>query len=292
MNARTDPMREEALRGGLHGTAVGEVRESGVGVLVLSGSSGRVDVDRARLLARQGALAVALRWFGGESQPSGICEVPLETFGSAVDWLGDRGARRIGVVAISKGAEGALLFACRDLRVGAVVAISPSSVAWANVGPGLDGRAYPYRSSWTWQGAPLPFVPYDEGWKPKPDEGPIAYRSLYEQSLRAFPEARKTAAIPLEECDAEILLVAGEDDAVWPSAAFVEELAARRHRSGRATRVVTVPQGGHRPILPGEPPPKPSATLAHGGTAAADVRLGRAAWPHILDCLDLEGASK
>ncbi len=291
MNARPDPTREEPLQGGLQGTAVGAVRESGVGVVVLSGSSGRVDVDRARLLARHGALAVALRWFGGEGQPSGICEVPLETFGSAADWLEDKGARRIGVIAISKGAEGALLLACRDPRVRAVVAISPSSVAWANVGPGLDGRAYPYRSSWTWRGAPLPFVPYDESWKPD-EERPISYRSLYEQSLRAFPEARTTAAIPLEECEADILLVAGGDDAVWPSVAFAEELAARRHGSGRATRVVIEPQAGHRPILPGEPPPEPSTTLARGGNAAADARLGRAAWPDILACLELEGASE
>jgi uncharacterized protein len=289
MNARPDPMRDEPLRDGLQGTAVGGLRESGVGVLILSGSSGRVDVDRARLLARCGALAVALRWFGGERQPSGICEVPLETFGSAVDWLEDKGARRVGVVAISKGAEGALLFACRDARVRAVVAFSPSSVAWANVGPGLDGRVYPYRSSWTWRGAALPFVPYDKGWTPKADtEGPIAYRSLYERSLLAFPEARKTAAIALEQCEADVLLVAGGDDAVWPSSAFAEELVARRHGSGRATRVVTQPEAGHRPILPGEPPPEPSATLAHGGNPAADARLGRAAWPHILACLGLE----
>ena len=64
---------------------VGEERR--IGVAVLAGSSGRVDVERARLLARHGALALALRWLGGEGQPPGICEVPLETFGAAVDWL-------------------------------------------------------------------------------------------------------------------------------------------------------------------------------------------------------------
>ena len=256
-------------------------------MLVLTGSSGRVDVERARLLARHGALAVALRWFGGEGQPPGICEVPLETFASAVDWLEGEGARRIGVVAISKGAEAALLLACRDPRVRAVVAISPSSVAWANVGPGLDGRAYPYRSSWTWRGAPLPFVPYDESWEPDTKE-PVAYRSLYERSLLAFPEARSTAAIPIEDSDADILLVAGGDDAVWPSVAFAEELAVRRHQAGRSVRVVVEPGAGHRPVFPGEQPPEPSNSLARGGDPAADARLGHAAWPDLLACLDLE----
>lgn len=291
MNASPDPAREEILRGDIQGTAVGVVGDPGVGVLVLSGSSGRVDLDRARLLARHGALAVALRWFGGEGQPPGVCEVPLETFAAAADWLEDKGARRLGVVGLSKGAEGALLFACRDPRIRAVVAISPSSVAWANVGRGLDGRAHPYRSSWTWRGVPLPFVPYDESWKADEDL-PIAYRSLYERSLLAFPEARTAAAIPLEHSEADILLVAGGDDAVWPSVAFAEELAARRHAAGLATQVVTETQAGHRPILPGEPPPEPSTSLARGGDAAADALLGRAAWPDILACLGLEGASE
>lgn len=280
---------ERPLHGGVQGTAVGLLQERGVGVLVLTGSSGRVDVGRARLLARHGALAVALRWFGGEGQPPGICEVRLETFSSAVDCLEAKGARRIGVVAISKGAEAALLLACRDPRVRAVVAISPSSVAWANVGPGLDGRVYPYRSSWTWRGAPVPFVPYDESWKPDTKE-PVEYRSLYERSLLAFPEARSTAAIPIEDADADILLVAGGDDAVWPSVAFAEELAARRHQAGRSVRVVVEPEAGHRPVFPGEQPPEPSNSLARGGDPAADARLGRAAWPDVLACLDLEEA--
>jgi uncharacterized protein len=283
---KTHPDRETRLDEGLQGTAVGAGEGRAVGVLVLAGSSGRVDVDRARLLARHGALAVALRWFGGDGQPRGICEVPLETFATAVDWLEAQGVRRIGVVALSKGAEGALLLACNDPRLRAVVAISPSSVAWANVGPGLDGRAYPYRSSWTWRGAALPYVPYDESWQP--GDEPVAYRPLYEQSLLAFPDARAAAAIEVEHCEADLLFLAGGDDAVWPSLAFAEELAARSREAGRQVQVVTDPLAGHRPVFPGEAPPDPSTSLAHGGSPEADTRLGRAAWPHLLACLGLE----
>jgi uncharacterized protein len=285
-------MREEPLADPLQGVAVGAGTERRIGVLVLAGSSGRVDVGQARLLARQGAVAVALRWFGGEAQPPGICEVPLETFGLAVDWLEAKGVQRVGVVALSKGAEGALLFACRDRRVRAVVAISPSSVAWANVGPGLDGHAYPYRSSWTWQGEPLPFVPYDESWQPEAGREPVAYRSLYERSLLASEAARAAAAIPVERCDADLLLVAGGDDAVWPSARFAEELAAPRRDAGYPVRIVTDPQAGHRPVFPGEPTPEPSTSLARGGDPVADARLGEAAWPHVLACLGLAEAVK
>jgi hypothetical protein len=60
---------------------------SGTGVLVLSGSSGRIEVERDRLLADAGATALALRWFGGPGQQPGTFEVPLETFVSALDVL-------------------------------------------------------------------------------------------------------------------------------------------------------------------------------------------------------------
>jgi dienelactone hydrolase len=245
-----------------------------------------VDIERARLLARRGALALALQWFGGPGQSPGICAIPLETFTAAIDWLVEQGSQRIGIVGLSKGAEAALLVAVRDARVDAVVAISPSSVAWANVGPGYDGADYPYRSSWTWGGQPLPFVPYDEAWAPSGQQ-PIGFRPLYEASLRAFPEAAVAATIPIERARGDVLLIAGGDDALWPSASFAETLAARRHAAGRHVGLITHPDAGHRPIFPDETPPAPSTAVAHGGSPTADAALGRAAWPAVLARLNL-----
>ncbi|MGH2504688.1 MAG: acyl-CoA thioester hydrolase/BAAT C-terminal domain-containing protein [Ktedonobacterales bacterium] len=192
---------EEPLSGALQGILVRPdgAEEPAVGVLVLHGSSGQAQIERARLLAGEGALALAMRWFGGPGQPPGICEIPLEGFVAALDRLQVEGARRIGVVGVSKGAEAALLLACRDPRVASVVAIAPTSVVWANVGPGRDGQTFPYRSSWNWRGKPLPFVPYDDAWAPASlEDGRIAYRTLYEQSLRTYPTEAAAAAIPIE----------------------------------------------------------------------------------------------
>ncbi|MBB5776593.1 alpha/beta hydrolase family protein [Nonomuraea jabiensis] len=129
------------------------------GVLVLAGSSGRIDRERARILAREGMTTMSIRWFGGPGQSPGICEIPLETFVSAIDLLESTGVRRICLLGSSKGAEAALLTSIHDSRVDGVVAMSPTSVVWGNVGPGRDGRHHPYRSSWTWKGQSLPFVP-------------------------------------------------------------------------------------------------------------------------------------
>jgi dienelactone hydrolase len=246
-----------------------------VGVLVLTGSSGRIDAERCDLLAQHGVTAMSIRWFGGAGQPPGICEVPLETFVAALDLLAETGVSRLAVLGGSKGAEAALTLACFEPRVDAVIAVSPSSVVWSNIGPGLDGAAHPYRSSWTWRGRALPFTPYPAEW---PDHGPpTSFRAFYERGLAAAPPE---AAIPLERSRAEVLLVAGADDQMWPSLAFAEALAERRE-----VRIVSHPSAGHRPRFPGELPAQPSPSYLYGGSSAADAALGAAAWPHVLAML-------
>ncbi|MFB6566070.1 acyl-CoA thioester hydrolase/BAAT C-terminal domain-containing protein [Streptomyces noursei] len=277
---------EHAIRAHCEGVRVQPVGGSRVGVLVLAGSSGRIETDRCRLLARTGMTALSIRWFGGEGQPAGICEIPLETFSTAIDLLRAGGAERIGVLGVSKGAEAALLLAVRDPRVDAVVALSPTSVAWANVGPGSDGKTYPYRSSWTWRQEPVPFVPYDDSGVPAEAEGePTACRTLYERSRQTFDEAARQAVIPIEQSAAEILLVAGGDDEMWPSLLFAQELAARRASVGRTAKVISTADAGHRPRLPGEGRAASSHRFRYGGTAEADADLGAQAWPDIVSVL-------
>lgn len=137
---------EEILSGGVAGTLL-RYADAKTGVVVLGGSSGRVDVARARLFAGEGASALALRWFGGEGRIPGIYEIPLEIFFAATDHLVGQGCRRIVYVGTSKGAEAALLAAVHDPRIDAVAAISPTSVVWGNIGPGDDGISWPERSS-------------------------------------------------------------------------------------------------------------------------------------------------
>ncbi|WP_371579358.1 acyl-CoA thioester hydrolase/BAAT C-terminal domain-containing protein [Streptomyces sp. NBC_01314] len=269
------------------GVLVAPRRGGGAGVLVLAGSSGRVERERARLLAREGMTALAIRWFGGPGQPPGICEVPLETFTAAVDLLRARGAARIGILGASKGAEAALLTAVREPRVDAVVALSPTSRVWCNVGPGRDGAHRPYRSSWTWRGRPLPFVPLDDSWTPAESGGgsPVAVRGWYELSERTFAELLPPAEIPVDRARADLLLVAGGDDAMWPSLPWAERLAERRRAAGAGVRLIAHSGAGHRPRLPGERPTPASPRFRHGGTPEADALLGTTAWPHILGTL-------
>jgi dienelactone hydrolase len=247
-------------------------------VLVLAGSSGAVDDERARLLAAHGATALALQWFGGPGQQPAPFEVPLEIFVEGLDRLAQE-CERLALLGTSFGAEAALLVAALDARVRAVVAIAPSPVVWA----GADGARQ--TSHWTHRGRPLDFVPFDESWVP--DTDPPAYRSLYERSLAADPAVAERAAIPVERIEGEVLVIGGEDDQVWPGADFARAVAARRTTHGLDTRVVTHPRAGHRVRLPGEPPVTRGQAMARGGSPEADVELGAAAWPQVVDLLHL-----
>lgn len=275
-------------------------------VLVLSGSSGRIETDRVRLLAAHGAAALSLRWFGDRSsstaQPPGICEVPLETFTPALEQLAGY-SDHLAVLGTSKGAEAALLLAAHDTRIRTVAALSPSSVVWANVGPGLDGYESPPRSSWTRGGSPLPFVPYDQAWHDDrateaatttppdtPDTaapGPPAFRTLYEQSLTTYADLVPAARIPVESIRGEVILSCGGDDQVWPSDHFARDIVTRRTAHGLSTTHLTVPAAGHRLQLPGEDLPSGGMTMARGGSASADRELGKALWRCLTAALHL-----
>ena len=267
----------------------GEGSTPETGILVLSGSSGEIEGERADLFAAQGMSTLSIRWCGGPGQPEGPTEVPLETFTAAVDLLQAQGAQRIGVLGWSKGAEAALLTAVHDSRVDVVVALAPTAYVWCW---GDIGGNRPPRSSWTWRGQPLPFVPMDGTWLSEhwPPQGLLDMRDWYEHSERLYPEHAETAAIPVEKARAELVLVAGGDDRMWPSVPFAEKIAKRRQTpgaagGGRPVRLVSRPDAGHQPRFPGEPPARPSGFFAYGGTQEADARLGAEAWPVILHAL-------
>ena len=277
---------ERELTDPWEGVLVAPARGSDIGVLVLAGSSGRVERERARILAQQGMTAVSIRWFGGPGQSPGICEIPLETFIAAVDLLRLNGAERIGILGTSKGAEAALLTAVHDPRVDVVVAVSPTSRVWCNVGPGRDGVQHPYRSSWTWREHAVPFVPMDDAWTPaEVDGGPVSIRKWYELSERTSAGLLSEAEIPVDKARADLVLVAGGDDAMWPSLPFAEQLAQRRRSVGATVRLIARHDAGHRPRFPGESPASASPRFRYGGTPETDALLGTAAWPHVLDVL-------
>ncbi|MCU1537631.1 MAG: Acyl-CoA thioesterase [Humibacillus sp.] len=254
------------------------------GVLVLSGSSGRVERERAAVLSARGVTALTYRWFGAPGQPHGIWELPLESFGWAVERLAAE-CDRVVLLGTSKSAEAFLLYAADDPRVDAVVALSPTHVAWGNVSPAPDGALRPQHSSWSRGGEPVPFVPYDDEVEVRGD--PPVYAPVYRASLLTDADHLAAASIPVERLFGDVLLVAGGDDQLWPSLDSARALEARRAAYALPTTLVTLPEAGHRVVLPGESVQRGGAAMARGGTEAADRELGRLAWPEILRVLEV-----
>lgn len=250
---------------------------SGTGVLLLAGSSGRIEEKRADLLAARGARVRAIRWFGGEGQRPAAHEVPLEIFVSALDELRAE-SERVALFGTSFGAEAALSVAAVT-SVDATVAVAPSSVVWAGW---WDGA---WSSHWTLGRRALPAVAFDPTWHA--ESNPPAYRSLYERSLRLDLAATAAARIPVEQIEGDLLLVAGGDDQVWPSVEFADEIVASRTASALTTTVVTHPDAGHRLVLPGEEPVTGGVRMRRGGSLEADSALGARAWPEIRRVLRL-----
>lgn len=251
-------------------------QHSGVGALVLAGSSGRIDSARAELLARHGSIAEALQWFGGPGQHEGPWEIPLELFLGRVAHLA-RDCDRVLVLGTSFGAEAALLTGVHSPQVGAVVAFAPSDVVWTGITPGGLRTSH-----WTLMGTPLAHVPFDDSWQPSTE--PPAFVDFYRTCREQFPEAVARASIPVEQIP-EIVLVAGGDDRVWPSMLHAEAIVARRRRHGLSTILVSEEAAGHRTLLPGEPTVIDGMSMERGGTEDADRALGERAWAHILALL-------
>ncbi len=233
------------------------------GVLLLHGSSGTPDLERARILEAEGYDVLAPQWFDGR-----ISQIPLESF--PLDELAARNDRLV-VMGLSRGAEAALLLGTLDDRIDAVIALSPSAYVWG----WIEGEQQ--TSAWTWRGEPLPFVPMDLEWQP--DADPPSFTGWYRQSLRRYGAEAEAARIPVERIRGEVLLTAGGDDQVWPSVEFADQIALARR--DLPTRSVVGARAGHRVIFPGETPKTGGQRMARGGTEAADRELGALAWGDV-----------
>ena len=233
------------------------------GVLVLAGSSGRVEQERCRVLAGQGATAASYRWFGET-----VDRVPLESFDEPLALLHERCERLVvlGHLAGRRGRAAPRVAAPRDRRGRGRLA---EHVVWAAL-----SQERPQRSSWTRGGEPL----RSSRTTTTGSRTPIRRSSsgMYEQSLETYADRVPAARIPVERIAGEVVLVAGGDDRVWPSVDFAEQIVARRSAAGLATDLVRHPRAGHRVLLPAS---SPAAGLAPGARRDPRRTPSWAGWP-------------
>lgn len=271
-------------------------------VLVVPGSTGVTAMAPvAALLASHGYAAAVLGYMQDPGLPLNFERIPVEVVAgglAALAALPGVDPDRIAVWAVSVGTGLALsgMVGLDSPAVQGIVAISPTSVVWQAQGGG--GRP-PRVSSLTRNGVDVPWLPMHGErlfgqMMMNALRGRLS-RARHSTALVLLPaytpalqeETAEDAAIPVEEIAAPMLLVAGESDAMWPSATMATSLVERRQRHGRTEdRLLLLPGAGHFIRPPATPTTVDrSEDLVFGGTAEAIAHGQRQAWDATLGFL-------
>ena len=240
-------------------------------IVLLGGSEGNDGAARgaAPLWAARGYAAIGFPYYspawGDQAQafpdlPRGFANIPIDTLGDVLATLRARediDADRVGLLGLSKGAEFVLAAASRIDGFAAVAAIVPSDVIWEGWGAGSVPGETP---SFSWQGQPLDFVPYEgieRALGNVSQEQRVAMRVPHAEGRDAHPERVEAARIRVEDIDEPVFVLGGGSDQVWDSGEMAARIAATRAEAGLETDALIFATAGHG--LSG-PPQNPTRT--------------------------------
>ncbi|MGE0488698.1 MAG: acyl-CoA thioesterase/bile acid-CoA:amino acid N-acyltransferase family protein [Vulcanimicrobiota bacterium] len=239
-------------------------------VLIGSGMEGFHE-DGAALLASHGYATLML-----PRQPE------LDLVLAALDWPHPR---RLFLVGSGRGGEQALLVATRRPGLAGVVSFCGSGLVF----PG-----------WTEHGKPLDGVPLDHSLA-VPRE-PLSTRKVYAEAV-VDRRARDRGRIPVEKCEAPLLLISAVDDQVWPSSAFSELVNQRLLKLGYDHPFAHLTFDGAGHLLGPEAgyPHRPTSgllgrdsttrmRLAYGGNPSRQAHAQRESWQAFLAFLETHSA--
>lgn len=263
-------------------------------VVILHGAEGGTEAgDRyGPILARMGYAAVGLPYYSPDWGEFGPPQALPEIAGSFVDIRVDQLAdlrdaltampqadvERFGLLGASKGSEFALIAASRYPWIDAVVAYTPTDVVWE--GWGLETiEAEGTRSSFSFEGEALPFMPYRgfvEALLAPP--GTADLRAVHENGRADHPERESAARIRVEDFAGALIVIAGDRDAQWNSGDAARAIVASREAAGLETTALIYPEAGHDLVGDGGPGESPRS----GGSREADAAARADAWPRVV----------
>ncbi|MFZ6778933.1 acyl-CoA thioester hydrolase/BAAT C-terminal domain-containing protein [Undibacterium sp. Ji83W] len=265
-------------------------------VILLSGSEGGDAAGRrfGPKLAARGFATVSYPYYSPNTPrgqevpglPKDFIDIPIDGLDALYQTLAKRDdidSKRIALMGGSKGAEMALLSASILPWVKSVVAIAPSDLVWE--GFAMDRLLEAGRhGSFSYQGKTLPFTP-NAGLDKAFATTPPVLAHIYIEGRKAYPERAKAARIAVENFKGKLLLIAGGDDQMWPSAEMASNIVASRKAAGLETELLSFPKAGHLVGGDGYSLNDYSAPFAMGGNAKEDGQAQTIAWPATVGFL-------
>lgn len=243
------------LRGVFFAPARGqEVREP---VLLLNGSGGGVRRFAAARLASHGHPTFAFAIYNYADLPATLRNYPIENIRAAAPWLADKvGTQKVAVLGVSRGSEAAAHAAINFPEAFSGVILSvPSHLKDAGaLGPG----AKPGDGAWTLNGQPFPVTDLgfgidDPRIAEQAKELPGYNASGMVLSIWGSDRLETAYGTAFEKITVPVLVLAGEEDAIWPSWISAERIRQRMERAGKGglVQVEAYPGAGHSMVSVG-----------------------------------------
>jgi dienelactone hydrolase len=264
-------------------------------IILVSGSEGGLNENRAAMFASHGYAALALAYFAYEDLHEDLFQIPLEYFETAIHWLQQHpkvDGKRLAITGGSRGGELSLLLGVKFQEFKTVIAYVPSSVIWIGYGP--EGN--PDQPAWTFRGEPLPYITqkFEMEMELKNPDGSIPLTPTFLEAMEE-KDSVQAAVIPVEKINGAVLLISGEDDQMWPSTLFSKMVMRRldEHQFSHPYQHLNYPRTGHAigaPYIPLVPShgihPVDGKDYAYGGTPEGQAFAVRDSWGKVLQFLD------
>lgn len=217
-------------------------------VITFGGSEGSPNYEAGKAFSQNGYEVLSLFFFGMENQKKELMEVPLELFDEVLQYISDNieDGEIITIYGGSKGAELGLNLATRYSEIDNLILMAPAEFSYM----GLSFEDFnQMNSSWTWKGEEVPYINMQAGnssdgfnlFKSFLLNEPVAYRPGYESAAKG-DENKEEARIKVENTDANIVLIAGDDDNMWQSEVAAENIYNKRPEN---TEVFIYEGAGH-----------------------------------------------
>lgn len=206
-------------------------------IITLDGSSdNRMIVSGAKWLHRQNIHALAI---SPCKKDHGWHNFPLERIGKAIEFLRAQGCDKIGIFGASATGTVALAAASFYPDIRLTIALTPPDFIMEGFyRDGKDGvreRPGDHESAVSWQGIPLPYLPYayrhPEYWQKMQEESKASGNLIAAREMFAESERRhlliEEEKIKVERIRGKVICIGAEDDALWDTCKYIRRMRQR-----------------------------------------------------------------